>query len=152
MITNQSFLRVAQEIASNSKAVRLKVGSVLVNLDNHIIGTGYNGTPSGSNYDIEKLENVVVKRRYYLKLFFEKKTLIHTNPWVIHSELNCILNATTNNLTGCKIYCTHSPCVHCAAIIVQKGISHVYYLDEYRNTKGLDFLKAHNVYVEKIEL
>lgn len=146
MITHKSFLRLAQEIASNSKATRLKVGAVLVNKNNHIIGTGYNGTPKGSFLEEEGM------------ILDEDKTLAkaieitYTQPWVIHAELNAVLNATTNDLEGTILYCTHSPCVHCSSVLVQKGIKKVYYIEDYRSHDGTNLLINHKVEVNKIKL
>lgn len=46
MISNQTFMRIAYQVASESKAEKRKVGAVIVK-DNNIIALGYNGTPSG---------------------------------------------------------------------------------------------------------
>ena len=42
----QMYMRVAEAVAETSSAIRLKVGAVAVK-NNMIIGTGYNGLPSG---------------------------------------------------------------------------------------------------------
>ena len=59
-------------------------------------------------------------------------------PFVVHAELNAILNAKGKDLSGCKIYVALFPCNECAKAIIQSGISEVVYLsDKYSNTDSV---------------
>jgi dCMP deaminase len=116
------FINIAKNISSLSHCNRSKVGAILVKSGN-LISFGYNGTPSGMNNSCE--ENDV------------------TFPHVIHAECNAILKAakTGNSVDGSTLYLTLSPCLDCSKLILQSGIKKVVYLNVYRNTQGIDFLK-----------
>lgn len=116
------FINIAKETSTLSHCVRSKVGAVLVK-DGNIISFGYNGTPSGMDNSCEE-DNV-------------------TFPHVIHAECNAILKAakTGNSVDGSTLYLTLSPCLDCSKLILQSAIKRVVYLNEYRNTQGIDFLK-----------
>ena len=116
------FINIAKETSTLSHCVRSKVGAVLVK-DGNIISFGYNGTPSGMDNSCEE-DNV-------------------TFPHVIHAECNAILKAakTGNSVDGSTLYLTLSPCLDCSKLILQSAIKRVVYLNQYRNTQGIDFLK-----------
>jgi len=116
------FINIAKETSTLSHCVRSKVGAVLVK-DGNIISFGYNGTPSGMDNACEK----------------DDVTLAH----VIHAECNAILKAakTGNSVDSSTLYLTLSPCLDCSKLILQSGIKRVVYLNEYRNTEGINFLK-----------
>jgi dCMP deaminase len=61
------------------------------------------------------------------------------HDWVIHAELNAILNCE-HRPVGASLYCTHMPCLHCFFNIVTAGISHIYYIKDSSttNTDGKD--------------
>ncbi len=50
---------------------------------------------------------------------------------VVHAEANAIMHKTCISLKGCRIYTTLFPCNECAKLIVQSGITEVYYLREH---------------------
>jgi len=54
---------------------------------------------------------------------------ITDSAYVVHSELNAILNSNTD-LTDCSIYVSLFPCNECAKAIIQSGIKEVYYLSD----------------------
>ena len=116
------YLNIAKEISSLSYCKRSKVGAVIVKDDN-IISFGYNGTPAGVDNCCER-EDVTVAE-------------------VIHAEMNAILKAAKSgySVDNSTLYLTLSPCVDCAKLILQSGIKRVLYLETYRKTDGVDFLK-----------
>ena len=119
---DQVYLNIAKEVSLLSHCERSKVGAVLVK-DGNIIAFGYNGTPAGMNNCCERNDVTV--------------------PEVIHAEMNAILKAARSGYAvgGAELYLTLSPCVDCAKLILQSGIKRVFYLQEYRKTDGIDFLK-----------
>ena len=119
--------------AKNSYCKRRQVGALLVK-DRMIISDGYNGTPSGFENICED-ENGVTK------------------PYVLHAEANAITKVAKsgNNSKGATLYVTASPCMACAKLIIQSGISRVVYRDEYRLTDGVDLLRKAGIEVEKID-
>ena len=70
-----------------------------------------------------------------------------TKDIVIHAEANAILFAAKNgvSLKGSKLTLTLSPCIECAKMIIQSGISHVEYHEEYRITEGIKLLEKAGV-------
>ena len=48
--------------------------------------------------------------------------------YVVHAELNAILNATTP-LKGCSLYVTLYPCNECVKSIIQSGIAEIIFED-----------------------
>ena len=116
------YLNIAKEISSLSYCKRSKVGAVIVKDDN-IISFGYNGTPAGVDNCCER-EDVTVAE-------------------VVHAEMNAILKAAKSgySVDNSTLYLTLSPSVDCAKLILQSGIKRVLYLETYRKTDGVDFLK-----------
>ena len=92
-------------------------------LKNVIISTGYNGFPLGCSDDVfpwEREGGEPNSTKY---------------PFVVHAELNAILNAHGKSLIGTKIYVALFPCNECAKAIIQSGIREVIYLsDKYSDT------------------
>lgn len=146
------FARIAVETAQLSHAQRLKVGAILVK-DNRILSLGYNGTPSGQDNTCEYREYLHQSASDYL----EKSEIEHTWPCVdeqhgryrlvtcdnvIHAEENCILKMakSTDSASGSVMFVTHQPCINCARMIYLAGVSHVYYIHEYKSRNGLEFL------------
>jgi len=108
----------ASRIAQESKAQRLKVGAVALTSDGDIICYGYNGTRRGSNNECEVLVDgeLVTKRG------------------VIHAEENLIAHAARRgvSLKNGIVVCTHSPCEHCANLLIQCGVKDFYFLEKFR--------------------
>ena len=58
-------------------------------------------------------------------------------PYVVHAELNAVLNANGRDLRGSKLYVALFPCNECAKAIIQSGVKEVVYLsDKYKDTMG----------------
>lgn len=68
----------------------------------------------------------------------------------LHAEINALLNACIRGPAVMLI--SKAPCVSCAAAIANAGIKHVYYLDDYSCTAGLDLLAAHKIGTTKISI
>ena len=138
------YFDVAKRVAELSHAKRLKVGAVIVK-DHRILSYGYNGTPSGFDNCCE-FEVTEFQTEYGIGSKLVKTGELKTKPEVIHAEMNAIAKISYHG-DSCKdatMFLTHSPCVECAKIILQSGISNVYYLEDYRSTAGVDLLKSSN--------
>jgi dCMP deaminase len=133
---------VAERYAQLSSAERLKVGAVIVK-DNRIISIGYNGTPSGWDNCCEFEINA--RELGYKEL--------KTKPEVLHAESNAIAKVaqSSESALGSALFVTHSPCMECAKLIYQSGITQVYYRNHYRSTDGVDFLQKCNIGVEQLK-
>jgi len=57
----------------------------------------------------------------------------------IHAEANALIFAAKEGIAvdEAQIYCTHSPCLNCAKLIVNSGIRQVIYRVPYRDPQGL---------------
>jgi dCMP deaminase len=49
------------------------------------------------------------------------------------------------------LYITLSPCKECSKLIHQSGIKRVVYLNEYKDTSGVDFLRKAGVEAEHLQ-
>lgn len=117
---DEYFMGVALLAAKRSKDPSTQVGACIVSPDNVIISTGYNGFPYGCSDDEFPWNRDGDDNKY---------------PYVVHAELNAILNAGGRNLKGAKVYVDLFPCNECAKAIIQSGIREVVYLyDKYADT------------------
>ena len=107
-------MSIAQVVATRSKDPNTQVGAVIVDQENCIVSTGYNGMPTGCSDDEFPWER-------------EAKHPNDTKyPYVCHAELNAILSAGSK-LYGHTLYTTLFPCNECAKAIIQSGISTIIY-------------------------
>jgi dCMP deaminase len=107
-----SFLEIAEVIAKRSKDPSTKVGAIIVDSENRIVSTGYNGFVSKNNETFMTFERPL---KYHL---------------TIHAEMNALLFAK-QDLTGKIMYITHSPCSECLKHILQCRIRNVFYSSLY---------------------
>lgn len=126
------YLEMARIWAKNSYCKRRQVGALIVK-DRVIISDGYNGTPSGFENECEN-------------------ELGKTKAYVLHAEANAITKVakSNNSSEGATLYVTSSPCVECAKLIIQAGISRVVFADHYHTTDGVELLERAGVRVEQI--
>ena len=119
---DEYFMGVALLAAQRSKDPSTQVGACIVDDDNRILSTGYNGFPYGcSDDDFPWNRDESAGETKY--------------QFVVHAELNAILNARGKTLGGSKVYVALFPCNECAKAIIQAGIKEVIYLsDKYHDT------------------
>ena len=124
---DQAYLRMASEWAKLSHCTRKQVGAIIVK-NGTIIADGYNGTPSGFENMCETDEG-------------------STKWYVLHAEANAILKVarSNNSCEGSTLYITLSPCQDCSKLIIQAGINRVVFINKYKDTSGIDFLKKANL-------
>ncbi len=119
---DEYFMGVAMLAAKRSKDPSTQVGACVVSQENIIISTGYNGMPKGCSDDEFPWNRDGEQTKY---------------PYVVHAELNAILNANGRDLRGSKLYVALFPCNECAKAIIQSGIREIVYLsDKYKDTMG----------------
>ena len=118
-----AYLRMAKTWGSLSHCKRKQVGAIIVK-DEMIISDGYNGTPAGFDNCCENDQG-------------------ETHWYVLHAEANAILKVakSTNNCKGATLYQTLSPCKDCSKLILQAGIKKVVFIDNYKDTSGIVFLR-----------
>lgn len=148
------YMNVAKLTAELSYAVRLKVGCIIVK-DDRIISIGYNGTPAG-------WDNTCEDRVYANEWSVDAEIWqyedeegnpynLKTKPEVLHAERNAIdkLARSPESGLGATLFVTHSPCLECAKSIKGAGITDVIYLNEYRSSDGLNFLRKSGINVHQ---
>lgn len=114
---HQYFMGIAQLSAMRSKDPNTQVGACIVNENNIILSTGYNGMPKGcSDDDLPWEREGCFKETKY--------------AYVCHAELNAILNSDGRSLAHSTLYVTCFPCNECAKAIIQAGIKKIYYLED----------------------
>ena len=161
-------MKVAETFAGLSSARRLHVGAIVVK-DDRIISIGYNGMPSGWDNNCEDVEwcsaggwlspEEIVEGWPYEGAYLDadgnemqNRYRLKTKPEVLHAETNAIAKLARSNESGlgAHLFVTHAPCLDCAKLVYQSGISSVYYRNSYRNQDGLQFLDKAGVKVEKM--
>ena len=117
---DEYFMGVAMLAARRSKDPSTQVGACIVSPENIIISTGYNGMPKGCSDDEFPWDRTGEETKY---------------PYVVHAELNAILNANGRDLRDSRIYVALFPCNECAKAIIQSGVKEVVYLsDKYKDS------------------
>ena len=115
---DEYFMGIAMLAAKRSKDPNTQVGACIVSPENIIISTGYNGMPKGCSDDEFPWQRTGED---------ENDTKY---PFVVHAELNAILNANGRALRGSRSYVALFPCNECAKAIIQSGIKEVIYLSD----------------------
>ncbi len=118
------FMGLAHLSAMRSKDPSTQVGAAIIDRNHKIVGIGYNGFPIGVSDDDFSWDR-------------EGEFLETKYPYVVHAELNAILNATTR-LDNCIIYVSLFPCNECAKAIIQSGIREIVYeSDKYADSESV---------------
>ena len=117
---DEYFMGVALLAAKRSKDPNTQVGACIVDENHVILTTGYNGFPQGCSDD---------------EFPWNREGEITKYPFVVHAELNAILNASGKSLRGASLYVDLFPCNECAKAIIQSGIKEIIYgSDKYHGT------------------
>ena len=113
---DEYFMGLAHLSAMRSKDPSTQVGAVIVDAEHKVVGIGYNGLPIGCSDDEFPWdrEGGMLETKY---------------AFVVHAELNAILNGT-RDLHGCTLYVSLFPCNECAKAIIQSGIRRIVYEDD----------------------
>jgi len=111
------FMGIAKLVSRDSKDPNTQVGACLVDSDNRIIGTGYNGFPR----DIPNTS---------LPWDRDGKFEDTKYPYVAHAEENVIDNCDRTRIHNSKLYVTLYPCNKCAIRLINNKISEVIYLHD----------------------
>ena len=102
------FLQIAEKVSERSPDPNTKHGCVLVDKNNRVLSTGYNGPVQGLPHEIVELE----RPQKYL--------------WMIHAEDNAVTFSKCD-LEGSTAYVTGRPCVQCLRRLVQAGTKRIVY-------------------------
>jgi len=156
-------MNFAEDVSEMSSAQRLKVGAVVVK-DDRVISFGYNGTPSGWDNECEERIYIsdeeknneyewIVNNYPYSDCGTSRPYKLITKPEVLHAEANALMKLakTVESGEGAALFLTHSPCMNCAKMIYQAGITSIFFKHRYRDDSGIKFLEKAKLYVEEIK-
>lgn len=117
---DEYFMGVALLASMRSKDPNTQVGACIVDKNHVILSTGYNGFPKGCSDDDFPWERTGEDTKY---------------TYVVHAELNAILNSGGKDLRDSVLYVSLFPCNECAKAIIQSGISEIVYLSDKYETE-----------------
>lgn len=142
---DEYFMTITSEVAGRSTCLRRSTGAVLVR-DKRILATGYNGVPAGLTH----CETAGCIREARGIASGENHELCRG----IHAEQNAVIQAARHGIPidGATAYCTHQPCVLCAKILINAGISEIVYRDAYPDSLATDMLAEARIPVRRLEL
>lgn len=131
---DEYFMQMAELTAQRSTCLRRNVGAVIVK-DKHIIATGYNGAPRGLSHCGERGGCL----RQQLNVPSGQR---HELCRALHAEQNAIIQAATlgQSIEGGAIYITHQPCVICAKMIINAGLSRIVVREGYPDDLAKEIL------------
>ena len=139
---DEYFMEMAHVIAKRSTCLRRKVGAILVK-DKHILSTGYNGAPKGLQHCSE------------VGCLREKLNVPHGQRHEIcrglHAEQNVIIQASVFGVSikDSVLYCTNTPCVVCAKMLINAGVKKIIYDGDYPDDLAKKILQESKIKVEK---
>jgi dCMP deaminase len=114
------YMRMAEELAKRSTCARLQVGTVVTDATlQNVVAIGYNGNARG-------LPN-------------RCDSTVPGQCGCIHSEVNALVKAP-GVIRDKVVFVTNSPCVMCAKLMINSGVSHVFYRRAYRDPSGVELL------------
>lgn len=127
---DEIWMNIAKEVSRRSPDHKFKVGTIIVTNDNtQVLSLGYNGDHAGGPNLRDSDEP--------------------GGSGFIHSEMNALIKLDFNNPKTKVMYVTLAPCRMCAKAIVNAGIKHVVYGENYRDMSGIDVLKEAGIEVRK---
>ena len=137
---DEYFLKIAAVIAERATCRRHHVGAVTVR-DKHILSTGYNGAPAGAKDCLE-----LGCLRDELKIPSGTR---HELCRGIHAEQNAIIQASLHgvSMAGSTVYCTHTPCVLCAKMLVNARIKRLVSFGKYDDDAFLQLFREAGIEV-----
>lgn len=141
---DEYFMQMAELTAQRSTCLKRQVGAIIVK-EKHIIATGYNGAPKGLPH-CEELGGCL---REKLEIPSGER---HELCRALHAEQNAIIQAATlgQSIEGATIYITHQPCIICAKMIINAGISRIVIRRGYPDEMSRGMLREAGLKVELI--
>lgn len=128
---DQTFIEVAELMSKRSTCARRKVGAVIVDSNNYILSTGYNGQPTGFTHCIDQpCAGSSCESGQGLELCE-----------ALHAEQNAIARLK-EPFNAKAIYCTTAPCIACTKLILATSINDVYVSEGYAGSGESLFIKA----------
>jgi len=142
---DEYFMKIAALVSERSTCLRHHVGAIIVK-NRRVLTTGYNGAAAGTRDCLE-----LGCLRNELKIPSGER---HEICRAIHAEQNAIIQAAKHGVDVAEstIYCTHSPCIICAKMMVNAGIKRIVTYGNYPDTGGVkDLLEEAKVEFVKVD-
>ena len=138
-------MRIAQLVAERSTCLRRKVGAIAVK-EKRILATGYNGAPAGLAHCLD-----IGCLRERLKIPSGQR---HELCRGLHAEQNVIIQAAVHgvSIAGATIYCTTQPCLICTKMLINCGITAIYFAEGYPDDLAQGMLKEAGIKFERLSL
>ena len=129
---DEYFMKMANDVATRTTCLRRGVGAVIVK-DRRILATGYNGVPTGLTHCSETgcLREQLCRG--------------------LHAEQNAIIQAARYgiNIAGATIYVNTQPCVVCAKMLINAGITEIVYQNPYPDELSQELLAESGILVRE---
>lgn len=140
-------LRLAEVTALRGTCLRRQVGCVLVDIDGHVLATGYNGVPKGEPHcnDVTwhdpsmsgGLEFVQFRHLNACPGAHKPSGTGLTECEAVHAEMNAISQCRDVRLVN-TVYVTASPCADCVKALMNTGAKRVVFREPYPHTVARD--------------
>ena len=141
---DEYFLKIASVVAERSTCRRHHMGAIAVR-DKHILSTGYNGAAAGLK---DCLELGCLRDELGIKSGTRQEICR-----AIHAEQNAIIQAALHgvSLEGATMYCTHTPCVLCAKMMVNARIKRSVSFGKYDDDEFIKLFEEAGIEVDILE-
>lgn len=142
--SDEYFLKIATVVAERSTCQRHHVGAVAVN-NKQILATGYNGAASGVK---DCLELGCLRNEQGIP-----SGTRHEICRAIHAEQNVIVQSSLHGITleNATIYCTHTPCILCAKMLVNSKIKRFVTFAKYADDSFIDLFREASIAVDILD-
>lgn len=130
----EMMMSIARSVSLRGTCDRLWVGAAIAR-ESRVISTGYNGNVAGA-----------------LHCRHERDADAAPCETAVHAEANAIVFAARHGMAveGAELWTTHQPCLACAKLIINSGITRVWFEHDYRKREGLELLIHSNIEVFRV--
>lgn len=119
------YLTFLKSLRNLSGVDSLQVGSMILNKEGEVLSCGYN----------------------HSALFTTDHE--HNYELILHAEAQAIANLNTEQ-KELVMLCSHSPCLGCTALIIASPVKKVFYLEEYKDKTGIDYLNKIGILCQQL--
>ncbi len=140
---DEYFMQIASLVSQRATCLRRSVGAVIVK-DKRMLATGYNGAPRGLKHCLE-----TGCLRDKLKIPSGQR---HELCRGLHAEQNAIIQASLYGVSvkDSVIYITNQPCIICAKMLINAGITEIVISGSYPDEMSMQMLKEAKIKVRKV--